>query len=471
MSTTHVAAIDLGATSGRVIVGTYDGKRLELDEVHRFPNGVRTLNNNCYWDIGGFFDHICTGLKNAVERYPDLLSCGVDTWAVDYAMLDGNGRLAYPVHAYRDERSRPIMEAVINKGDEDAFYQWTGIAFLPFNTCFQLAETLQACPSVRESVKHVLHLPDYLNYLLCGKMVNEISNIGSGQLMDVNSTQYAQAVFDYFDIPRTWFSEPQRAGQILGKVKNLPGLEQVNVALVPGHDTACAFEAIPRIGNDLIVSVGTWMLPGAITEKPATGEIAFKSKCANERTGLGGYRPNRPTLGMWLLEQIFPQFPDAPKHPEQWSALIDAASQMPASKVLIDLTDQQLFNPKDMKTAIETQIRSNGGTPPADLIGYMRLICDSLGKGIADARKDFAEATGTDFDHIILVGGGSKNQLLCQRAADYAGIPATSFNLEGTAVGNIAYQLLAHKIIDRLDAFHAVIAKDIEKHTYQPNPC
>ncbi|GHC01285.1 rhamnulokinase [Cerasicoccus arenae] len=468
MKKTHCAAIDLGATSGRVIVGAYTAESLELTEVHRFPNAFHRLNQHEYWDLGGFVSHIRKGLTEAKKLFPDLVSCGVDTWGVDYALLDKDGRLVTPVHAYRDARTEPLRDKLIASGDDKKLYEWTGLPLINYNTVIQLSESLAAFPHLREAVDRCLLLPDYFNYLLSGKMVNEVSIASTGQLLDLTTGGFSQETLDYFGIPQKWFQGPAKAGMSLGKVRDLTGLEDIDVILAPGHDTSCAFEAIPRIGNDLFVSAGTWLLAGGLTAQSASGDVAYELGVSNERDGQGGYRPNKILLGLWLLEKVLPYFSGKPTNDAEWAALIERADDVGRAEILIDTVDRSLFNPENMKEAIDANLAHQGGKPPADLPGYVSLICDSLGASVANTVDKFCTLTGEVFDNIIVVGGGSKNRLLCQRIADFAGIPVTSYKLEGTTVGNIGYQLLGLGVIDSLDEFRQVVARDIAKHSYRP---
>ncbi|MBC2596444.1 rhamnulokinase [Ruficoccus amylovorans] len=468
MSKIHAAAIDLGATSGRVIVGTWTGEALELTEVHRFPNAFHRLNDNDYWDIGALFSQVRKGLTEAKRLFPDLASCGVDTWGVDHVLLDKDGRLAFPMHAYRDQRTEPLRKRLIDSGDDRKLYDWTGLPPINYNTALQLGETLSAFPALKQMVSRVLLLPDYFNYLLSGKMCNEVSIASTGQLLDINGVAFSGETLNYFGIPAEWFDGPARSGIKLGKVRDIEGLEDVETILVPGHDTSCAFEAIPKSGNDIFISAGTWLLTGGLTAQPAKGEEAYKLGVSNERDGLGGYRPNKILLGLWLLEQLSIKFPDRPTSGAEWDALADKAADLPSPGTLIDCTDESLFNPDDMRAAIDANLRRQGGTPPATLPEYMRLICDSLARSVANTVRQFGQMTGESFDNIAIVGGGSKNQLLCQRIADATGLPVTSYSLEGTSVGNIGYQLLGLGAIENLDIFRAVIARRINKHVYRP---
>ncbi len=468
MKRTHCAAIDLGATSGRVIVGSYDDDGLELTEIRRFPNAFHTLGKHAYWDLGGFYSEVKAGLAEAKRLFPDLASCGVDTWGVDYVMLDRNGRLAFPTHAYRDQRTEPLLKKIKSTGQDRALYDWTGIPAINYNTGLQLAETVTAFPHLKEVVDRVLFLPDYFNYLLCGAMANEVSIASTGQLLDLKGVAFSSEALEYFGIPQSWFEGPTKAGRRLGKIKDIPELDGVEVILAPGHDTSCAFEAIPQTGKSMLISAGTWLLTGGLTEKPATGDEAYTLGVSNERDGLGGFRPNKILLGLWLLEQTLPSFDKRPESAAEWSSLIEAAEEESPAEVCIDTTDQTLFNPANMRAAIDANLKRQKAKPPETLPGYTRLICDSLGRSVAATAEKFARMTGTEFDSISIVGGGSKNRLLCQRIADFSGWPVSSYSLEGTAVGNIGYQLLGLGRVPSLEVFRQTIARKLNSQTYQP---
>lgn len=469
MSKTTVAAIDLGATSGRVIVGQVSKEGIELTEAHRFQNGFTTLHPYNYWDVGALYAEVAKGLKEAKRLFPELRSCGIDTWGVDHVLTGKNGRLAFPVHAYRDERANPVMEEISRKGDGRKLYDLTGLPLVKYNTGIQLKETLTAFPGLREVVEKVMLLPEYFNYLLSGKGGCEFSHASTTQMLEVDGTHWSKEALDYFGIPENWLGQPAAAGSILGKVQGIEELADVDVALVPGHDTSCAFEAIPREGNSLIVSSGTWMLIGGITDGPCLGDEAYELGVSNERTGLGGYRPNKILLGLWLLEKIIPAFDERPKSDAEWSALISAATEREVPEVLIDTRDEALFNPEDMRFEIDKQLMANGGTPPRDLPGYVNLICASLGRSVRDTALRLESILNKRFENIVIVGGGSKNALLCQMIANYAGKPCTSYNLEATSVGNMAYQLLALGEIRSLKEFHDLIRPTLSAKVYRPS--
>ncbi len=468
-SPVFAAAVDLGATSGRVILGRHAAGRLTLEEVHRFPNGFNQLGSHAYWDLGRLFAEIRTGLFEAVRRAPSLASCGVDVWGVDTVLLNDAGRLVFPSHAYRDTRTAPFHAALAKKGLADV-YAWTGLPNLSYNTSLQLQEIVERCPLVADLATRCLFLPDYFNYLLCGRMENELSIASTSQLLDVHGVDFSRSALNHFRIPPGWFSTPMRSPGRLGRVRGLPGLEKVAVTLVPGHDTSCAYDAMPASedGGDIYISSGTWSLIGFESDKPVLGPDALAAVVSNERLGDGRYRPIKNCLGLWLLEQTMSSFPSRPARASDWRALIRAAEASPAPRQLLDVTDKSLFSPKSMRAAIDAQLKRRGAKPPRDLAGYTRLICESLGRGHADAVRAFERMTGRTFSRILMVGGGSKNRLLCQATADRAGIPVVSFALEGTAVGNLANQLVSLGAVDTLRTFRRQLTSTLERAEYRP---
>ena len=471
MKAVHCAAVDLGATSGRVIVGTWSRGRLELAEVRRFPNQFRTLGAHAYWDLPYLWSEVRAGLAEAKRLFPRLASVGCDSWAVDHVLLGRDGRPVHPTHAYRDDRTQALSARLARRGFARV-YGWTGIPNYPYNTSLQLQETLTAVPGLERVVDRCLFIPDYFNYLLSGRKVNEFSICSHAQLLDARGRGWSEEAFRHFGIPRRWFGRPTPSPRRLGPVRGLPGFEGVETVLVPGHDTACAFAAMPAApdGSDLYLSSGTWSLLGFESGRPLLGDEARAARVSNERMGDGRWRPLRSCLGLWLLEQTLPAFAARPKDDAGWERLIAAAERAPRPQRLLDVTDPALFNPPDMRAAIDTQLRRAGARPPRDLAGYVRLICASLGRGHADAVRGFERLAGRRFGRILIVGGGSRNRLLCQETADASGLPVVSYELEGTAVGNLAHQLLALGAVRDFAAFRAQLARQLVGTAYAPRP-
>ena len=474
MSKIYTAAIDLGATSGRVILGTFDGRRLHLADAHRFPNAFRSLGAHDYWDLGTLWHEVQTGLRKTVALLPRgarLASVGVDTWGVDHVLLNDAGRLVFPFHAYRDNRTQPGLRHLANTRAALArVYAATGIPNVFYNASLQLAEVVASCPSITDLATRCLFLPDYFNYLLSGRMENELTIASTSQLLDVHSTGWSRETLDYFHIPPQWFTPPVLAGKKLGTVQRLPELKGTRVIAVPGHDTACAYDAMPAApgGGDLFLSSGTWSLVGFESDTPVLGADALAARVANERLGDGRYRPLTNVIGFWLLEGVLQAFPNRPQTEEDRAQLNAAAAALSPPKVLLDVADPAFANPPSMRSAIDAHLKRHGGRPPQNLAGYVRLICDSLGRGHANAKANFEKMTGRKFARILVVGGGSRNRLMCQATADRAGIPVVSFSLEGTAVGNIARQLIALGAVKDLAAFRALLGRYLEQTTYAP---
>lgn len=469
--TIHCAAVDLGATSGRVIVGSWNGQRLDLTEVHRFPNQFQSLAGHDYWNLPGLWSEVATGLRAAAKRFPKLASVGVETWGVDYVLVNDAGRLVFPAHAYRDSRTQAGLQHLTNtRAALDRIYAATGIPPVFFNSSFQLAETVESCPAITDLATRCLFLPDYFNFLLSGRMANGLAIAGTSQLLDVHGNDWSRVALDYFRVPPTWLTTPVASGTKLGRVKNLPGLEQTQVIAVPGHDTTCAYDAMPAAadGADIFLSSGTWSLVGFESDKPLLGSEALAARIANDRTGRGEFRPLVNVIGLWMIEQTLKDFASRPKNDAEWTKLIAAAEKLPATVTMLDMIFAEFGNPPSMKAAIDAQLKRRKLPVPKNLAGYVRLICDSLGAGHAMAIRDFEKLSGKKFRRILMVGGGSKNRLLCQATANASGLPVHSFALEGSVVGNLANQLIALRAMKNLASFRASLAENLKQTIYQP---
>ncbi|MDD2762861.1 MAG: FGGY family carbohydrate kinase [Opitutaceae bacterium] len=302
MKSVHCAAVDLGATSGRIIVGTWRQDQLTLDEVHRFPNQFRALGTHHYWEITALWAEISAGLREAKRRFPSLAAVGVDSWGVDHVLVDAAGRPVFPVHAYRDDRTQSGMKRLAARGLA-RIYAATGIPNIFYNSSLQLEETIARFPAIRRMAARCLFLPDYFNYLLSGRMENELSISSTSQLLGLGAAGFSPVALRRFGIPASWFSPPIKAGTRLGRVKGLPALRDVQVVAVPGHDTACAYDAMPAApeGGDLFISSGTWSLVGFESDTPVLGPAALAARISNERwaTDATGRSRISPASGCW----------------------------------------------------------------------------------------------------------------------------------------------------------------------------
>jgi rhamnulokinase len=301
-------------------------------------------------------------------------------------------------------------------------------------------------------------------------MENELTIASTTQLLDVHSTDWSPAALKHFRLLPQWFSKPIKSGTRLGKVKNFPELTGAQVIAVPGHDTAAAYDAMPASpdGTDLFLSSGTWSLVGFESDQPVLGADALAARISNERIGDGRYRPLTNVIGLWLLEGTMKDFATRPTNDKEWSALITAAEKLPAPAALLDVVDPAFTNPASMKAAIDAQLKRRKLAAPKNLASYTRLICASLGRGHADAMRAFERMAARKFKRVLIVGGGSKNRLLCQATANETGLPVVSFALEGTAVGNLASQLISLGAVKDLPTFRRHLAAGLQQTVYTP---
>lgn len=472
MSAVHCAAVDLGASAGRVILGSWEEHRLTQREVHRFPNHFRALAGRDYWDLPYLWSEVQVGLQRAREAVPNgarLASVGVDTWGVDHVLVDKTGRPVFPTHAYRDTRTQALHRRLRGLALK-RIYAATGQPNLSYNTSLQLQESLATNPGLRRAAARCLLLPDYFNFLLSGRMENELSIASTTQLLDVHAPRWSRPSLSHFGIPASWFSPPLRSPHRLGPVRGIASCEGVAAVAVPGHDTACAFDAMPAYadGDDLYLSSGTWSLVGFESDTPLLGADALQAGINNERLGDGRYRPLINCPGLWLLEQTLVSFGRPSLSDDEWTELAQAAEESPASPTLLDVAAPDLFHPPDMRQAVDAQLRRHRARRPAGLAGYTRLICESLGHAHADAMRTFEQLSGRKFRRILMVGGGSRNRLLCKATADAAGVPVISFQLEGSAIGNLANQFIALGAVAGRHAFRQELVHNLRQTVYLP---
>lgn len=462
-----VAAVDMGATSGRVFNVRWDGSRLDLSEAHRFSHGFERLGNHYYWQPGNLFREIVTGLQANCREYPNTSSCGVDFWGVDCALVLKDGRLAHPVYSYRDERTRELVPEKDSQKAKD-WYAMTGIPPVVYNTSLQLQETILAMPTLKDCVDRCLFLPDYVNYLLSGSMLNEVSIASTSQLLSLDGLQFADGLLDELGIPKHWFSGPVTAGKRLNTVRGERGLKNLYVSLVPGHDTSCAFEGAPGVNDDdFIVSTGTWVLAGAFSNKPFPIETGLAQGISHERCGNGAFRPTKILLGLWLVEKLLESFQAKPAGAEEWMQLDDAVAKTPRPEYVLDTTDTALFNPKDMQAAIDEQLAARGLQKPNTLPEYLRLSAESIAESVATSMRNFESALGKSFKRIVLIGGGAKNPILCRAIAERAGKKVNAFPIEAAVIGNAAYQLKAMDAIESVESFRAGLVDQFEPTVFE----
>ncbi|MEN3307634.1 MAG: rhamnulokinase [Micromonosporaceae bacterium] len=439
------AAVDLGASSGRVMVGRLGPSTLELHEAHRFGNEPVRLPDGLHWDILGLYRDVRTGLQRAGE----VRSAGIDSWAVDYGLLDASGALLGLPYHYRDARTAAP--------DPIDSYQTTGIQHLPFNTVHQLRAEL---PERLAAARTLLLVPDLLAYWLTGQAGAERTNASTTALYDVTAGQWAWSLLDDLRLPRGLFPALREPGTPIGPISGT-GTPLVAVA---SHDTASAVVAVPATGADFgYISAGTWSLVGVELDTPVLTEASRRANFTNEVGVDGTIRYLRNVMGLWLLQEC----QRAWREPDT-AALLAAAAAAPAFAAVVDPDDARFLAPGDMPARIDGYCTETGQPPPADRPGYVRCVVESLALAHRAAIRDAARLSGRTVSVIHLVGGGARNPLLCQLTADACGLPVVAGPVEATALGNVLIQARADGGPADLAAMRQLVAGTQALHRYQP---
>jgi rhamnulokinase len=440
-----VAAVDLGASSGRVAIGRVGPGTLELREVHRFPNVPVAAGGTLHWDVLRLFADMLTGL-HAAGRTTALDSVGIDAWGVDFGLLDGAGALlGNPVH-YRDARTAAAMPKVLARVPAWELYQATGIQQLPLNTIYQLA-AMEGSPQLA-AAQTLLLIPDLLAYWLTGEVGAEITNASTTQLFDVRRRSWAWPVIDRAGIPARLLPPLREAGRPIGPLLPRVAAEHglpagLPVTAVCSHDTASAVAAVPaRDRHFAYISCGTWALAGLELDQPVLTEASFRANFTNE-TGIDGrIRYLRNVTGLWLLQESLRSWAAAGR-PADLPPLLAEAARRPALASLIDPDDPAFLPPGDMPARIRDACRRAGEPVPATPAETVRCILDSLALAFRRVLSAAQELSGRPADVVHLVGGGAKNDLLCQLTADACGLPVVAGPVEAAAVGNVLVQARA----------------------------
>jgi rhamnulokinase len=441
-----VAAVDLGASTGRVTVAEVGPRTLKLREVHRFPNGPVTRPDGLHWDTAGLHREILTGLR-AAARMPDPpRSVGIDSWGVDYALLDERGALLDEPFHYRDGRTAREIRRVHRAIPRSVLYASTGIQFLAFNTIYQLAADRRA--GRLERARHFAMIPDLFAYHLTGVLANEVTNASTTGLYRAEEpggwlTGPMPGLF-----PERLFQEPRRPGETVGPLRDdvvidtgLPA--STEVTLVGSHDTASAVVAVPADGERFAyIACGTWSLVGVELDAPILTEASRRANFTNEAGVDGRIRYLRNVMGLWLLQESLRTWQrDRPA--VDLDALLAAAADVPAGGPMIDPDDPAFLPPADMPARIAAACREAGEAVPATKPEVVRCILDSLARSHAAALRDAMRLSRQDVDVVHLVGGGARNALLCQLTANACQCPVVAGPVEATSIGNVLVQARA----------------------------
>lgn len=434
------AAVDLGATSGRVMIGRVGTDVLELEQVARFPNGPVRCADGLHWDFEMLVDHVIAGLAEAVRREPAIESIGIDTWAVDYGLLRGDALLAEPFH-YRDERGARGADLVHARVPFAELYPRNGLQFLPFTSLYQLAADERAAEA-----ETLLLIPDLLAHRLTGARVAERTNASTTGLLGVHDREWDLALAERIGI-RPALLPPlvdpgARIGRLLPAIAARIGAD-LPVVAVGSHDTASAVAAAPLASpSTAYISCGTWGLVGLETTEPVLTDAARDAGFTHELGVDGRIRFLHNVAGLWLLSETVRAWEGEDGAPIDLPALLDAAAASPEVP-LFDANDPSVGSPGDMPARIAAVVRATGAEPPSERAAFVRMIVESIAQAFADAVSTASALTGTAIEAIDLIGGGSLNRLLCQATADRTGLPVLAGPVEATALGNVLVQARA----------------------------
>jgi rhamnulokinase len=453
-------AFDLGAESGRAMLGRLRGGVLDLSEIHRFANTPVRERNSLRWDVDRLWTDICRGLELA-SSVP-LESAAIDTWGVDYALLDASGELLQKPFHYRDTRTSGAMDAVFRRVGRDRIYDVTGIQFLPFNTIYQLhAER----GDVLAHARTMLMMPDYFTYRLAGRAVSEYTNASTTQCLDARARTWAKQLADDLGIPATLFAPLVEAGSVIGPAVTGAGTPVVATA---SHDTASAVAAVPLGKETAFLSSGTWSLLGAELEAPILTSAARDSNFTNEGGVCGTTRFLKNIGGLWLLQACRRSW-EAAGQRFQYDQLLDAANdETLAFRSLIDPDHAHFLNPDDMPASIDAYCKRTGQPAPDGPGAYTRTILESLAFKYRVVLESLERLTGRSIREIRIIGGGSRNRLLNQFTADASGRTVVAGPVEATSLGNIAMQMLATGAVGSLPEARSVVDRSFPVERFVP---
>ena len=419
----YYLAIDIGASSGRHIVGWQEEGRLKTEEVYRFPNGVTEQDGHLTWDIDALVFHVKAGIEKARERFGSIQSLSVDTWGVDYVLLRGDEEVR-PCYAYRDSRTETVIPLVHEKISFTRLYRHTGIQFQPFNTVYQLYADKLA--GRLEGVTDFLMIPEYLMYKLCGVKSHEYTNATTGGMISAETGEFDPAILEALDLPRHLFHKLQQPGTVIGEY------EGIQVVLCATHDTGSAVEGIGMEEDAPYISSGTWSLLGVKTPKPITNEASELANWSNEG-GVGYNRYQKNIMGMWLVNRLRDEL--CPGKP--FGEIVQEAEASRFEET-VDANAQAFLAPESMKAAFDAALSGK----PATVGDYFRCAYRSLALCYRDAIRELQQNTGREYDSIYIVGGGAKNGFLNALTREASGKKVIAPPIEATAIGNLKIQLI-----------------------------
>jgi rhamnulokinase len=446
--TRAVLAIDLGASSGRVVLARWDGTAGTLDEVHRFPNAPVERDGNLFWDIDAIWTQIARGLQAAAARVQGAIdSVGVDGWAVDYALLDAAGERIAPVFCYRDARNAPAMRRALASFPRGRLYGITGIQFLPFNTLYQLLAHRDERLAEWERTRTWLNLPEYFLFRLSGVRTAEYTNVTHTQMIDCRTRTWSSEVLSAFGLERDKFPPIVQPGTDLGPLRaavvHATGLRGARVIAPACHDTGSTVAGLPFAHDRLaFISSGTWSLVGTVVDAPVVTEAAHAANFTNEG-GVGGtIRLLKNVIGLWLLQQCEEEWRAAGRQIDA-ATLVAAVADAPTEGPFFDADNDRFLSPGQMVARINAALAERGHRPLEDPAAIAAAIFRSLARRYVMVLDELWTITGKRIDAIGVAGGGVKNRVLSRMTRELTGLPVLEAAAESAAIGNAAVQIAA----------------------------
>jgi len=460
-------ACDIGAESGRVMRVTLDGGRLDLAEVSRFPNAPVRIASTLRWDFEGLWRAVCVGLAALADVH--LAAIGVDTWGVDYGLIDVDGALIEPPYHYRDRRTDGMVDRVCAIVGRERLYDITGTQCIPINTLYQLRAAVERTPEVFERAARLLTIPDLINYRLTGRAACEFTNASTTQCLDARTRRWAVGILEVLDIPPRLFGEIVEPGTVLGSLgpSVLPFSREIPVVAPACHDTGSAVAAVRAGGDTAFLSSGTWSLLGTEVSMPIISARGRDLNFANEGGVAGTYRLLKNIAGLWLLQACRRQWAGSGAVPA-YEDLVSAASTATPFRTLIDVDDPAFLSPSDMPAEIAAYARRTGQPEPDSPAAFTRTILESLALKYREVTDAIEELTGRPIRTIRVVGGGVKNTLLTQFTADATGRVVLAGPIEATTLGNVGMQMVATGHARSIDEARDIIEASFPVERYDP---
>ena len=463
-------AVDLGATSGRTILGSIADGKLSQRELTRFPNHIIQLGGHFYWDIYALYNEILRGLRVVSDENIQITSIGIDTWGVDFVCIGQDGALLRNPYSYRDPHTEGAMDAYFQKVPKEKVYEKTGIQFMNFNSLFQLATMRRNNDSALNAAAKILFMPDALMYMLTGQAVCEYTILSTSQMLNPRTKKIETELLDVIGLKESQFGRyvnpGERVGMLTPEVQQLTGLGPVPVVAVAGHDTASAVAAVPAHDpNFAYLSCGTWSLLGIETKDAIINQKSYQYNFTNEGGIEGTTRFLKNICGMWLLERCRQEWTDAPADVNK---INDEAMTAEPFRSIINPDDPRFANPQSMVKAIQDYCRETGQPVPETYQKQARCIFESLAHRYRQVLEYLRELAPFPIERLHVIGGGTYNHHLMQMTADSLGIPVITGPVEGTAIGNIMLQAKAAGLVTDIYQMRRIIADSIEMKTYMP---